>query len=68
MERYRDIQRAEEEDRRFKEKVARDGWGSVEIPCIRGWNCGEARERERMQNAKMPRGRDEEEGGGGGER
>ena len=69
MARYQDLKAAVEADRMFKERVAKDGWDSVEIPIIRGFNCADAREKERRELAelaKLPKGRDEEEAGGEG--
>ena len=65
MAQYTKLLKSEDAHWRVKEQVKKhpDGWKSIEIPVIEGWNCAEARERERVQREELarnqPEGREE---------
>lgn len=63
MAQYTKLLKSEDAHWRVKEQVENDGWKSIEIPVIPGWNCPEARERERVQRdglaRNQPEGREE---------
>ena len=54
---YTKLLKSEEAHWRVKEQVKNhpDKWQSIEIPLIPGWNCPEARERERVQREEEAR-------------
>ena len=62
MAQYTKLLKSEDAHWRVKEQVKNhpDGWKSVEIPVIEGWNCAEARERERVQREELARNQPEE--------
>lgn len=66
MAQYTKLLKSEEAHWRVKEQVKNhpDKWQSIEIPVIPGWNCPEARERERAQREEEARNQpeDREEG------
>lgn len=62
MAQYTKLLKSEDAHWRVKEQVTNhpDGWKSIEIPVIPGWNCSEARERERIQREELARNQPEE--------
>lgn len=62
MAQYTKLLKSEEAHWRVKEQVKNhpDKWQSIDIPVIPGWNCPEAREREKVQREEEARNQPEE--------